>query len=94
MEYRIQVSQRSVAFIYSSRTHYSLYAFLFNPQCRLARSLGYPYIILSNNDVHVPNGVISGLADSLKYPQYPIVVPLTTRHACGHNPIQVVIAIR
>jgi hypothetical protein len=51
--------------------------------------MSYKYIIISNNDVYVPTDAIKGIAASLVFPEFPVVVPTTTRHACGHNPVQV-----
>ena len=61
----------------------------FHSSYRLARAMGYDTVIFSNNDVLVPTGSISRLAEVLTFKEFPVVVPLTTRHACGHNPIQV-----
>ncbi|RYG66957.1 glycosyltransferase, partial [archaeon] len=53
---------------------------------RLAASLGYPYLLLMNNDVLVPPHSLRLLALSLR--DHPLVAPLTTEKGAGHNPAQ------
>lgn len=54
---------------------------------RLSRILGYKYLVLSNNDVILPNGAIGAMRDVL-INDVSVVVPLSTDKGAGHNPSQ------
>ena len=51
---------------------------------------GYKYFILANNDVIVPDLAITEMKNVLdKWPSS-LVVPLSTTHGAGHNPLQII----
>jgi len=45
----------------------------------------YKYIVLTNNDILVPNGALSEMVDVFNKWPFSLVVPLSTRYGAGHN---------
>ena len=56
---------------------------------RIAESLGYSSVVMSNNDVLIGHSALEILVDGLA--RSALTVPLTTIHGAGHNPEQVIV---
>jgi len=50
---------------------------------RIFKEKGYDYLIIANNDILIPNGVINNLVRDCKDRQ--IICPMSTKNGAGHN---------